>query len=77
VSDAVEKLKPLVASLAVEELYELLEYIEERLPPPNPDDDFDPEYRAELDRRLEDMRSGKDPGMPAEEFMRQMREKYG
>lgn len=34
-------------------------------------------WLPEWERRLEDMRSGKDPGIPGEEFIQQLREKYG
>jgi putative addiction module component (TIGR02574 family) len=35
------------------------------------------EWLAELDRRAEEMRSGRDPGVPAEEVFAEMRRKYG
>jgi putative addiction module component (TIGR02574 family) len=37
----------------------------------------DPEFIAELDRRMADMESGKSKSIPNEEVMRQMKEKYG
>jgi putative addiction module component (TIGR02574 family) len=32
------------------------------------------EFRAELDRRIEEVRNGTDPGIPAEEVMRELSE---
>jgi putative addiction module component (TIGR02574 family) len=37
----------------------------------------DPAFIAEINRRIEDVQSGRDKGIPAEEFMKQLREKYG
>lgn len=80
-SDAVETLKPQLAALSPDERETLIEYLIALNDGPvsgsETSDDFDPEYRAELDRRLEDMRTGKDPGVPAEEVFRRLREKYG
>ena len=40
-------------------------------------DEWEPEYAAEINRRIEDMRSGKTIGVPIEEVLRQLREKCG
>lgn len=37
----------------------------------------DPEFDAILDRRLADHESGNDPGVPAEEVFRKLRERHG
>ena len=35
------------------------------------------EWLAELDRRAEELRSGRDPGVPAEQVFAELRSKYG
>lgn len=42
-----------------------------------PEDEEEEAFIAELNRRVADYFNGKDPGIPAEEVHRQMREKYG
>lgn len=37
----------------------------------------DPEFIAEINRRLNDFESGREKGIPAEEFMERLRKKYG
>jgi putative addiction module component (TIGR02574 family) len=37
----------------------------------------DPELVAEIERRIADMESGKEVGIPAEEVVKQLKEKYG
>jgi putative addiction module component (TIGR02574 family) len=37
----------------------------------------DPEFIAEINRRIADIESGKEKGIPHEEVMRRMKEKYG
>lgn len=41
------------------------------------EDEWEAAWLAECERRLEDLRSGNDPGVPGDEFMQRMREKYG
>jgi hypothetical protein len=41
------------------------------------DEEYEAELIAECDRRLADMRSGRTVGVPAEQVMREMKEKYG
>lgn len=36
----------------------------------------DPAWEAELDRRVEEMRSGRVPGIPADEVIAEIRKKY-
>ncbi|MFO0796944.1 MAG: addiction module protein [Gemmataceae bacterium] len=40
-------------------------------------EEWEAAWVAECDRRLADLRSGRTVGIPAEEVMRKMREKYG
>ncbi len=39
--------------------------------------EWDREYIAEIERRIADMDSGKDPGIPHEDSIQRLREKYG
>lgn len=78
-TEAAEKLKPVLAALSPEDRAELGRFLAEL---PDADagelaDEWDEEYVAELNRRLADLDSGKDPGVPAEEVFRRLREKYG
>lgn len=71
-SEAAEKLKPVLAALSPEDRAELGRFLADL-----PDaDGWDEEFIAEMDRRLDDMRSGKDPGVPVEELFTR-REKAG
>jgi putative addiction module component (TIGR02574 family) len=75
-SEAAEKLKPLLAALPAAERIELIEYLialDEEADPGELDD----EYIDEINRRIADSEAGKTDSMPHEEFMRQMKEKYG
>lgn len=44
---------------------------------PLTEEEWEAAWIPEIERRLEDLRSGKTVGIPAEEVMRRMREKYG
>ena len=50
------------------------EYLVQQLSGVLDDADDDPELLAELERRLENFRSGKSPGVPSEEAFRRLRE---
>jgi putative addiction module component (TIGR02574 family) len=54
---------------------ELAEFLIHSLGAPE-DTRTDEEFEAELDRRVEEMRSGKVPGIPAHEVIAEIREKY-
>lgn len=87
-SDAVLKLKPLLDALTADERAEIAEYLR---PSPNghaepaPGDgeevltreEWEAAWLPEIERRIADMDSGKTQGVPADEFMKRMKEKYG
>jgi putative addiction module component (TIGR02574 family) len=81
-SEAAEKLKPLLAALTADERAEVVEYLlelndgngdEENLTP----EEWEAAWADEIDRRIEDAQNGKTVSAPADEFMRRMKEKYG
>ena len=80
-TEAAEKLKPLLAALPPEDRTALLDYLiglrdaeaDEELTP----EEWEAAWLEEATRRLEDMRSGKTVGVPAAEVMRRLQEKYG
>lgn len=79
-SEAAEKLKPVLAALSAEDREELSRYLaelrEEQSGEPAPDD-WDDAWIEEINRRTERLRTGEVQGIPADEVMRQLREKYG
>jgi putative addiction module component (TIGR02574 family) len=70
-------LLPQVLALSESDKLELLDLLSELTTPPNDPTDWDPEFKAELKRRVEELESGKFKGIPSEEVDRKMREKYG
>lgn len=42
-----------------------------------PQDEWEAAWAEEVNRRIEDMESGRVQGIPADEFFRKLREKYG
>ncbi len=84
-SEATEKLKPLLAALTTEERAEVAEYIdaldgdhanddgEENLAP----EEWEAVWIEEGERRIADLDSDKSKAVPADEFMKRMKEKYG
>ncbi|QJW93577.1 addiction module protein [Frigoriglobus tundricola] len=80
-SEAAEKLKPLLAALTRGERTELVTYLIAL----NDDDDgevltpeeWEAAWIEECDRRIADLDSGKAKAVPADEFMQRMKEKYG
>lgn len=83
-SETAEKLKPILASLSAEDRATLVEYIDSL--DANGDEDeenedslgtLDPEYIAEINRRIADFEAGKTKPIPGEEVMRRLKEKYG
>ncbi len=75
-TEAAEKLKAELAALPVEDRAELAHFLLESI-----DEETDPEaeaaWDAELARRAEEIKSGKAVGVPGEEALRRLREKYG
>lgn len=78
-SDAVLKLKPLLDALTADERAEVAEYLaahaegEEDLTP----EEWEEAWAEEVNRRIEDAKVNKTAGIPHEEVMRRMKEKYG
>lgn len=74
-TDTVEKLKPTILALSEAERWELIGVLFDSLPaPPGVMSATDPDFIAELDRRRAEFESGADPGIPADEFFRKLRE---
>lgn len=74
-SETAERLKTELASLSDEDRAELAHFLLESLPPEEEVAD-EAAWIEELNRRLEEMRSGEDPGIPAEQVFAEMRAKY-
>ena len=83
-SEAVAKLKPLLAALTADERAQVTEYLheldsstgggdEENLTP----EEWEAAWVEECERRMADAESGKTVGIPHEEVMRRMKEKFG
>lgn len=81
-SEAAEKLKPLLAALTADERAEVAEYLaalnngDDEGEDPTPEE-WDAAWADEIDRRIADAEAGKTKAIPHEEVMRQMKEKYG
>lgn len=75
-SEAAAQLIPNVLALPVAERLEVMDAILASLPsPPSKFIEGTPEFDAELERRRAEHESGVDPGMLAEDFFRELREK--
>lgn len=75
-SDAVARLKPLLDQLTEDELGEVIDYL---IGSPNRNghiDEDDPEFDAMLQRRHDEIVSGKAVGRPAFEVLDELRRKY-
>ena len=76
-SEAAEKLKAALMELPLDEQFEVVDAVYQNLPkPPGVMSEDDPGFDEMLDRRREEMRSGKVTGIPAEELMERLRKKY-
>ena len=78
-SERAEKLKPVLAELSSEEREELFDYFRDRQ---GPDENLSPDewedaWVDEINRRVKAYENGVSTGMPADEFMAKMKEKYG
>ena len=78
-TEAVEKLIPVLATLTAEDRAALRHYLRELDgdEPELTEEEWEAEWAEEIDRRIADHKSGKTVGIPHEEVMRQMKEKYG
>lgn len=78
-SERAEKLKPILAALSPDERAELFAYFEsqEEADTPMSPEEWQEAWVDEINRRIEDGEAGRTTCVPADEFMRQMQEKYG
>jgi putative addiction module component (TIGR02574 family) len=78
-SEAAEKLKPLLAALTATDRTELVEYLLnlENVQDELSDEEWEAQWADECNRRLGEFEAGKVKLIPAEEVMRTMKEKYG
>jgi len=77
-SEALEKLLPMIDPLSAEDRIELMDYLSTK-PGPGIDREFDPdewefEYAAEIQRRIEDSLNGRSKTIPSDEVFRQVDE---
>lgn len=70
-----DQLKSELRELDSQDRVELIRYLIDSLSEDG-ECQVDPVWEAELDRRVEEMRSGKVPGIPAHEVIAEIREKY-
>jgi putative addiction module component (TIGR02574 family) len=76
-SEATTQLIPTLLALPVEERLEVIDALVSSLPsPPSKFEEGTPEFDAMLQRRLEDLESGRVKGVPAEEVLERLRKKY-
>jgi putative addiction module component (TIGR02574 family) len=76
-SETAERLKASLLELPEVDRLELANFLYDSLPPaPGVLDADDTGFDAVLQRRLDDLESGKVVGIPAEQVMKRLREKY-
>ena len=76
-SEAAEKLKTALLELPVAERLEMMDFLYESLPtPPGGLQEGTSEFDAMLQRRAEELESGKVRGVPAEVVLERLRKKY-
>jgi len=75
-SEAAEILKPMLTVLSPAEREEIVNFLAE-LAEEDELGELDDKYIDEINRRIGAAKNGQSDSMPHEEFMRQMKEKYG
>jgi putative addiction module component (TIGR02574 family) len=75
VSTTAEQLLPALLALPAEDRQAIVHRLIESLDPES-DVEGDPEFIAVLHRRVEEIKSGKVRGVPADEVFRRLRERY-
>lgn len=80
-SEAAEKLKPVLAALSAEDRQELTRYLLELDDPVDPadgisDSEWHAAWEAELERRADAVDSGAVSGRPVDEVMRELRDRF-
>jgi putative addiction module component (TIGR02574 family) len=74
-SETAQSILAAINSLPDEERAELIDrLLEDHSPPPDWVEMSEEKFRAELDRRIEECRDGTDPGIPAEQVLREVME---
>ena len=77
-SEAAEKLKAAFLQLPPAEQFEIADWVHDIVePPPGVLCEDDPGFIDEINRRVAAFESGKTVGIPHDELMRRMKEKYG
>ena len=78
-SEAAEKLKPLLAALSADERAEIADYLRSLDGEDGEltEEEWEEAWADEINRRIADAEANGSDSMPHEEFMRQMKEKYG
>jgi putative addiction module component (TIGR02574 family) len=72
-SETVQKLLPTLLALPESDRELIAEAMSDSL---RRDDDIDPEFLAMLNRRIDDIESGRVVGIPADEVMEEARKRY-
>lgn len=75
-TNSVEKLKLELSQLSLEVRAELAHFLIASLEDEERDPDYDAAWAAEIQRRIDDMESGRVQGIPAEEVFAKLRAKY-
>ena len=75
-SEAAEKLKARLLELPEDERIELANFLFDSVPYPAEKPIEDAEFDAMLQRRIEELETGKVVGVPAEQVMNRLREKF-
>lgn len=73
---SVVELETAFEKLSPQEKEEFAEWYESRLARGGPNSEVDQMWAAEVDRRLEEIRSGKVKGIPGEQVMAELRRRY-
>ncbi len=80
-SEAAEKLKPLLATLTADERAEVADYLHELNGTGEEEDLTDEEWEAsvaeECDRRIADLAAGRTKLIPGDEVMKRLKERFG
>jgi len=75
-TEAAEKLKSALSALPPEDRAELAHFLIGSLGPEKTDEDAEAAWIAELQRRFDDMQSGRVTGVPVEQVFAELRKKY-
>lgn len=75
-SPEAEKLKPALDALSVKDRLKLAYYLQSSAEPEDDPAEVRAAWGIEIRRRVEEIKSGKVEGIPADEVFREMREKY-